>query len=512
MLHQNDLIDALVFPSTYISSETFYSRWPVLRSRLLANRLYMNQVIARADEIGAGVFLEVKELSFPEQLIELKPDLLGPDGAVCPTHPFWTEYLGAKTRDLFELLPGIEGIVVSLATRESKASIATGSCECERCLATDPQVWYEIMIRAMHGPMAMLGKTLVVRDFAYSAGQQGVLVPAAKAVSNDIVMALKNVPHDFWPTFPDNPLIGHTDGLRQWIEYDVFGQYVGLGIVPCDLLDDIRSRLEYSARHGAEGVILRTDWELIDDTSVFNSLNEVNAIAASLLAADPSLPDLTIHETWVTRGIRTSLLPESSQPGRDVVADPQRLIAVMADTWPVLREIVFTRDHVFQFSSKVPGSLDDMLFVAHGYHGREQWDPGSSATVAITSANLAAIVEEKDRAFAGASGLRARVEPSIMVDPDAGQRLVETFDLLVLYADLFRRAIVAAFAVAVALDDGGSASGDKARVALDELSELADTLPERLPVAGTTFYIRGLLNPDTVAGFAADLRCRLKGN
>lgn len=511
VLHQNDLIDALVFPSTYISSETFYQRWPVLRSRLLANRLYITQVIEAAAGVSADVYLEVKELSFPEQLLQLKPDLLGPSGAVCPTHPFFMEYLEGKVTELFSELPGLAGIIVSPATREAKASIATRTCSCERCEATDPRAWYEALIGAMHRPIAANGKTLVVRDFAYSASEQGVLVPAARAVSDDIVMALKNVPHDFWPTFPDNPLIGQTGGLRQWMEYDVFGQYVGLGIVPCDLSEDVRERFRYSAERGVTGVLLRTDWELIDDTSVVNSLNEVNLVAGALLARDLDALDDEIYGIWISRGVRTAVRPESCQPGRLEVADNAALVDLMRGTWPILREAVFTRGHVFQFSSKVPTSLDDLLFVAHGYHGREQWDPGSSARVAISRDNFAEIRAEKDRALQGARALRASLRPAIMATQAGDADLAETFDLLVLYADLFRHAIAAGFAVAVAIsDDGEDQDRATARDEVVALEDFTTGLPGILADISAPFYLRGLMNVATIGAFAADLRRRIE--
>src|ERR1700712_5433918 len=91
ILHQNDLIDSLVFPPGYVSADLLYTRWPILRSTLASNRLYMKKVVAEAARRGIDVYFEVKELWFVDQVLELFPELRSETGAVCPTNPFWYE-------------------------------------------------------------------------------------------------------------------------------------------------------------------------------------------------------------------------------------------------------------------------------------------------------------------------------------------------------------------------------------------------------------------------------------
>lgn len=514
VLHQNDLIDALVFPSEYISQEMFYARWPILRSRLILNRLYLQQVIEVAAANDINVFLEVKEFSYPEPLIQIHPELLGPNGAVCPTHPLLLAYTRAKVNDLYLRLPGLSGLIVSIATRESKASIATGACDCERCAHTDHCAWYESVIRGFHIPSAAAGKQLVVRDFAYSSDEQGVLVPAAKRVSSEIVMALKVVPHDFWPTFPDNPMIGHSDGLKQWVEYDVFGQYSGTGVVPSGLLDDIRARFQNSANKGASGVILRTDWELIDEVSAFSSLNMVNVWGAALLARDLGTTDADIISLWLTEGIRTATRPESTQEAPvPILAQAAReaLTDLMRSSWDVLRGTSFTRGHVFQYSSKLPPTLKDLFYVALGYHGREQWDPGSSDLVTPTSHNVAEIMREKQCAYEKVVELTDRVRLGIVDLPGPLRRELEsTLDLFVLYVDMFRSAISAAFLVALALQGEQPEDRHRAADAIGDFDVLRDSVASVLRRVQAPFYVRGIFSAELLTGFAQDLRDRLR--
>src|SRR5690606_2015865 len=99
--------------------------------------------------------------------------------------------------------------------------------------------------------------------------------------------------HDFYPTFPHNPAIGR---LRrtQWVEYDVYGQFYGMGVVPCFVYDDLRARLAHAVRHGVTGGLFRVEWERVNDWWCLETLNEVNLILAAALARgdDPTPEDV----------------------------------------------------------------------------------------------------------------------------------------------------------------------------------------------------------------------------
>jgi hypothetical protein len=78
-------------------------------------------------------------------------------------------------------------------------------------------------------------------------------------VSERIVISLKNTPHDFYPTFPDNARIGDVGNHPQWVEFDTWGQFFGLGVVPSIILDDLSQRFRHSAKSGVSGVIALLD-------------------------------------------------------------------------------------------------------------------------------------------------------------------------------------------------------------------------------------------------------------
>ena len=242
IFHENDLIDQLVFPEKYFDNDILWANWPVRRQGVLYRRDYINGVIKKAKKYGVAFYLEVKEISAPDSIFEVKPELRTADGAICPNNPFWEEFLKVKLDELFDVFPDIAGIIVSLGTRESPVSIAANRCHCDLCQNTTDLEWYTKVIRAMYEPIHNNGKDLIVRDFAYTAEQQSLMIQACEAVSDDIIIALKAEPHDYYPTFPDNPEIGNTGKLREYIEFDTWGQFFGMGVAPMSLAEDIQRR------------------------------------------------------------------------------------------------------------------------------------------------------------------------------------------------------------------------------------------------------------------------------
>ncbi len=239
IFHQNDLIDQLALPLQVFSEDLMWKRNPVRMHTVYNNRHYINTVTRLARDAGVDFYLEVKELSFPELLPEVVPGLVNPDGSLCPHHPFWWRFVSTKVTELLEAVPGLAGVIVSPGSRESRVSISTNRCTCERCRSRTPLDWYAALLRAMHAPLAAAGRTLAVRDFSYTIEQQSLVIAAADRCSPDVVVTLKNTPHDYYPNFPHNPRIGDCGAHRQWVEFDAWGQFYGMGFFPVGIVDDI---------------------------------------------------------------------------------------------------------------------------------------------------------------------------------------------------------------------------------------------------------------------------------
>ena len=509
IFHQNDLIDQLVLPEAYFSDETMLKRWPVRRSTIFANRVYINRVIQKARKLGIGFYLEVKEIWYPEALVELYPELRAADGTVCPTNPFWFEFLETKMRELVKYMPDLAGVIVSPATRESKISISTNPCSCDRCMRTDPTSWYKSYIHAIFQPLYAHGKTLVVRDFAYSADQQSSVVEAAVSCSDQIVLGLKNVPHDFWPTFPSNPKIGHSHGLRQWIEFDVWGQYCGLGVFPCSLVEDLQQRLQYCRDRGAEGAWFRTDWEICIEASTFNSFNMLNLIGASMLSKQPDMHLDQVYKAWAQHGLYSSLRTESCTGEPVVPTSPQawkNLKEFMITAWSVMEKSLFVRGNVFQLSSKIHPSLQDMLYIMTKHHNRGNWDPNALDILDGSEEHVRMILEEKQEALRECLRLRSLLDPNSLGVPPSFQAEIETMlELFTYYCKAFYYAAQASFLAHRALLTGNPADQERTREALTELLDFQRELKERLTDTEYPFYLYWLLDEKQLLSLYQDI-------
>ena len=299
IFHQNDLIDQLVVPTRYFPDELMLKRWPVRLHTIENNRQYINKVVRAASARGINFFLQVKELWFPDGLMRIFPAPAESGRVPVPEQPLLVGVPGRKDERIADGRPRSgrcggqrrnareQGLHFNQHLRLRRPAArpprSTGTPGCsKRCFK----------------PLDARGKLLAVRDFSYSADQQGHMIRAAEKCSDRIVISLKNTPHDYYPTFPDNPAIGRVGGLRQWIEFDTWGQFYGLGFFPAGVAEDMRRRMLHCRAEGAIGISLRTDWEVITEGSAFNSLNMLNVFAGAALSSDLDAGLDDVYRSW----------------------------------------------------------------------------------------------------------------------------------------------------------------------------------------------------------------------
>lgn len=513
IFHQNDIVEHLVFPQAFFPEELMWKRWPVRMHSIYQNRHYINKVVREAQMRGIGFYLEIKEIWFADPLLELVPGLRNADGSICASNPFWWQFLDIKLRELLQAVPGLAGIIVSPGTRESKVSISTNTCKCARCQTTDPTGWYANLLGAMHKPLAVHGKSLAVRDFSYSADQQSRMLDAARRVSSDIIISLKNTPHDYYPTFPDNPRIGRTGGLRQWIEYDTWGQFFGMGVFPVSVVEDMQRRMRHALASGAEGIALRTDWEVITDAGSFNSPNILNVLGGALLAQDVERDLGSVYEAWASHGLYSPLREASTMAPLQVPQHPQaaRLLRdFMTQSWAVMEKAAYVRGHLFheddQYCDTVERSMDMLVHI----HGRDDWEPGASRLLEPSSANLEDIFNEKQAAVREVAGLAAvlragelGVGTAMAQDLDVMLRL---YELYVKGFDLCARAVFLVLLAESAPDD---AAAEAARATAAPLRAFGAEV--RTVLHGTSFphYVYWMLDTTRTDSLARDVERRM---
>ncbi|WP_270933340.1 hypothetical protein [Falsiroseomonas oryzae] len=507
VFHQNDMVEHLVFPEAWFPDAYLWKRNPVRLHSVHQNRHYINTVIRACAARGIAFYLEVKEISFADGLLELKPELRRADGTVDPADPFWWRFLEAKYRELLAAVPGLAGVIVSPGTRESKVSIATHSAD------IDATEWYARLLGAMHAPLAELGRTLAVRDFSYTADQQSRMIEAAGRVSSDIVVSLKNTPHDYYPTFPTNPRIGHCGPHRQWVEFDTWGQFFGLGTFPVSVVEDMQRRMRECRAKGVEGISLRTDWEVITDCGALNGPNLLNVFAGSMLARRVERDLREVYDAWAAHGLLSPLrtASQNQDPAIATASDaPRRLEAFMKASWSVMEKAAYVRGHLFHEDDQYPESLDKAFAMLVEIHGRDEWEPGASRLLEPTPGNIAAILAEKRAAMEEVGQLPAILSAGALGLP--AEMVAELGTMLELYAlwvegfEHCARTVFLARRAEVTRDPGDAAA---AAATLPPLRAFCARVAQRMQDTAFPHYVYWLMDERRLLSLADDVARRL---
>ncbi len=416
VLHESDLVHQVVYPRSCFDPYALWRDAPSRRGEnaIFNNRAYLESVIAQACAAGAETWVNVKEIGFSDEVLALRPELFKA-GAVCPTEPFWAEYIAAKTDELLGDFPGLAGIIVSFGSQESRASRAQNRCRCALCAAEPLEAWYGRIIAAMHGPVTRRGRRLAVRDFAYKPEDHRPLVAAMRRAPQEVIFCIKAMPHDFYVTFPDNPALGVLQDRPQWVEYDCLGQFFGWGIMPCLVLDDLAGRVPRWRAQGAAGAILRMEWERINDLDALDNLAEVNLIGAAALLRGESCSAETACGRW--------LAAHGHDPGTATW-----LTAILQATLPIVRATAYTDGFVTADNSMLPRSVARAWWGAETRDALIPWAPERNGGLDLDAERLADLMGEKAVALEAARVLSARVrvgEPGL--DPALHARIRDAF-------------------------------------------------------------------------------------
>ncbi|MEW5720054.1 MAG: hypothetical protein AB1817_15620, partial [Chloroflexota bacterium] len=359
-------------------------------SGIYSRQAYLRDLLKHARRKGIQVWVEIKELEFPDEVLEKFPQLWK-NGFICPTEPVWFEYLNLKTEEFFELFPDMAGIILSPGSPESRAFLSAGKkCNCERCQATDFGDWCHDIIMAIYDPVKARAKQLAVRDFVYTPEDHERLAKVINRLPKDIAFCIKKTPRDFWPTFPNNAMFGRFKDRPQWIEYDTFGQFYGWGVCPSIMLDDLRDRLAYAKSQGATGALIRTEWEGVD-VSAFDHVNKINLIGAAQFTQNMKEPNKRIVLRWLREEGLLKNRPASA-------IDVNGLTRFLLKTWQVMRKTIYIDDFVFASSSQIPIDVNKAWFMMAFYHCLSTWDPSAAGRLDLNHTNLQRLMAEKDDA------------------------------------------------------------------------------------------------------------------
>jgi hypothetical protein len=454
VFHENNIVDKVVWPGFVYGYESDDLRsYSIYRARLYKEIYYrtpspyvfidemmifrdlMKTILGQAKDLGLDIYLQPKEIWFPEILYE-RQDLMK-NGKMCPSEPWWWEtFLPKKYEELLQNFPEITGIVTSTGTKESRISLAHLKCQCDKCKAMSMETWQHNVIMAIYNPLKANGKKLVIRDFSYYADEQNGIRAGLLNLPDDIIISIKNVPQDYYQTFPHNKLIGHVEKHEQWIEYETMGEYYGWGIAPVSMLKDIQYRMKYCLENGADGISTRIDWEALPNHSTFETPNQLNLYAVAQLGINTDTPPRDIYCRWLIedRLVEEGECPDKLRECLDFVTD------IFDRTWPIMAKTPFLLKAVFMNNSKIPVSVDNADFISQEHHGIQKWFPEYKDIFSYDDAHVLDMCKEKDEAYNEIIALNKQWHSH---NPGLREEVYQTysrqFDIFELYVKMYRQ-------------------------------------------------------------------------
>lgn len=238
-----------------------------------------------AHEAGLAVDIWTHEL-------EAVPDEYKRNGRVRLDDPDTQEWLTSRYRALFEALPSVDGLVLTF--HETDAPVYDDS-RVESGLP--PAARVGLLITLIADVCEERGKKLFVRTFAYEPEQLEFIGEALRATAADIVVMSKEVPHDWQPFYPPNPLLGAVGDHPQVVETDPGAEFYGQSRLWYCSPEYFARRINWALSEGCVGVVARVER---GENHVLGTPNEVNLYAISRLWDGSGASPERIWREWAT--------------------------------------------------------------------------------------------------------------------------------------------------------------------------------------------------------------------
>lgn len=312
-----------------------YASAPVNNPQLAKD---INTICEWAHEKGIKVVVWSRELTdVPEEFVR--------DRKIDLNDPKTWDAIRAKYVKLFEVCPGIDGVVISMV--EGAVGIwydtkVTSNLSAEDRIAK--------LIDTVDGVCAPLGKEVYCRTFAYTPGDIRVITEGLKRAKADVIAMPKCVPHDWQPFYPNSPEIGDTGGKRQVVEFDLGHEFTGLSRIPYICIDFVKRHLDYDVSKGADGAVFRIER---DKYWALDTPNQAVIEVASALLANPSADPHKLYRQRLAERYPSALVPHiyrAFMRTPKIVEKGLFTLGEWTSNHSVLPNVKYARDHMTEYA------------------------------------------------------------------------------------------------------------------------------------------------------------------
>jgi len=205
---------------------------------------------------------------------------------------FW-EWFKNDYREMLTMIPGINGIILTF--------IETGARAEDQYSEENPDAYAKLARVINNLADVVAGEynmSLYLRTFAYTPDEYEVIAGCFDHLRHDdLKIMIKETPHDFFLTHPNNPLAGTID-MPTIIEFDCGNEYNGQGIILNTWPDHILARArDLLNRPNVIGYVARTD--RYGKTGVVNQPAEIQLTALNAYVNDTTTTGNDVYQQFI---------------------------------------------------------------------------------------------------------------------------------------------------------------------------------------------------------------------
>ena len=257
-------------------------------------RELVNELVAKAHASG------IKEVVLWDHTLyklDYYPDEFrtGPKGTIDLDNPVFWEWFKNDYRGMLNLIPDVNGIVLTITE-----SGAPAEKQYSEKLKSEPEKLAAVIEAIAQVVCSEYKKKLYLRTFAYTEAEYNNLIGCMSHIKNqDIILMMKETPHDFFLTHPNDKYAG-TINRPTIIEFDAGNEFNGQGVIANTWPDYVIGRWsKYITLPNIIGYVARTD--RYGDTRLIGTPNEILLEALKSYTADTTTTAEMVYDNFITR-------------------------------------------------------------------------------------------------------------------------------------------------------------------------------------------------------------------
>jgi len=228
----------------------------------------------------------------------------GPGGTIDLDNPEFWEWFREDYRRMLDRVPAVDGLVLTF--------IETGA-RAERQYSTRLKTNAEKLARVVDAVAdVVVGErklNLYIRTFSYTRKEyENVIGAIALLKRPDVRLMMKETPHDFFLTHPNDPYAGTID-RPTLMEFDIAGEFNGQGIIATTWPEYVLRRWRaFARRPHILGYTARTD--RYGNTRVVGRPAEINLLALRRGVENSQVTAEEVYDEFITKRYGAAALPE----------------------------------------------------------------------------------------------------------------------------------------------------------------------------------------------------------